>query len=152
MATCLILKYTLVMALILTSIADLHMGLGAIEQLVLALYEPAECIDVFINFREDMLGLENKIWAELWLQFRYSCFPRDAESGLYSPCLSDLIIIGIHRPCDIPNQYGRFAFVLELSVYCAKILPLHSLQRIYWALGCSMLGHCTALTPASYHG
>jgi len=38
------------MALILTSIADLHMCLGAIEQLVLAVLEPAECIDVFINF------------------------------------------------------------------------------------------------------
>jgi hypothetical protein len=100
------------MALILTSIADLHMCLGAIEQLVLAVLEPAECMDVFINFREGMLGLKNEVGAELWLQFRHSRLPRDTECSLNRPSCSDHIIIGAHRPCDIPNQYGRFAFVL----------------------------------------
>lgn len=102
------------MALILTSIANLHMSLGAIEQLVLTICEPAECIDVFIYFREGMLWLENEVGAELWLQFCYSRLPWDTKSGLYRPSCSDHIIIGAHRPCYIPYQYGRFAFVLEI--------------------------------------
>ena len=95
------------------------MGIGAIEQLVLTIYEPAECIDFFIYFREGMLGLYYNFGPELWLQFSHSRLPRDTESSLYRPSCSDHIIIGAHWPCDIPNQYGRFAFVLEILNYCA---------------------------------
>lgn len=108
----LIFIYPLVMTLILSCVTYLDMSLCSIEKFMLAVNEPAKCIDILIYFHKRMFRLKNQFWAEFRLKLCYCRLSWDTECGLYYSITSYLIIIRIDWSSYVPYQYSRF--ILEL--------------------------------------